>query len=223
MATRFYLPSSGAANISPAYSADWEDTSIATRLRMHTTKLSTAMTTVSFADADDTSRDILFHQYVSDPITAVTITNPTINFQIRAAGGASGNNLFTSLHLRIIQPDGSLRGNILSVTRDNTEVNLTDLQNRQHSSAPTVTVATQDGDRLVVEIGLGGNPNAGDSHSGSIRTGDAAASDLPEDDSSELDRNPWIEISTTIYFILLYGWFVTPPPLPNLAPQVTGY
>ena len=82
-ATRFYLPSSGAAGASPNYTASWEDTSIAARLKCVTTKISSAMTTVSFTDDDETDKDILFRQYVSDPIATQTIQAQTIGFSIR--------------------------------------------------------------------------------------------------------------------------------------------
>ena len=59
MATRFYLPSTGAAAISPNPDAAWEDVSILARLAAVTTKIASAMTTVSFLDNDASNKDIL--------------------------------------------------------------------------------------------------------------------------------------------------------------------
>src|SRR3990167_1198183 len=160
MPTRFYLPSSGSPIplLSPAFSTDWEDTTIGARLRTRTVKSSTAMTTVAFADSNAANRDILFRQYISDPINAISIVNPTIKFQVRAIETGIGNNMFTAIHIRVVDSAGVLRGTILAVTRDDVEINEAALINRQFTNSPTVTVNAQGLDRIVIEIGTGGDP-----------------------------------------------------------------
>ncbi len=73
MPTRFYLPSTGAAAVSPSYAA-WADTGQAgSRLKAVTTKISSAMAGVYVASVAGGERTLI-RQYVSDPIPAQTIT-----------------------------------------------------------------------------------------------------------------------------------------------------
>ena len=199
MATRFYLPSSGTApSITPAFDSAWEDTSIAVRLPVTTYKKNTALTTIAFDDANAANKDVLFRQYISPPLLAQTIAAQTIKFQIRASEPDSGNNLFTVIGIRVVSNNGtSVIGTILSVTRDATEIVLTTLTNRLFS-ATSSSLAVSEGDRLVIEIGLAGDPGNGKSHDGSIRIGDAAGSDLAENDTATTDDNPWVEFATGV-------------------------
>ena len=210
--TRFYLPSSGdpVPVLSPAFDAGWEDLSIGARLRTQTIKSSTAMTTVPFDDANVSNKDVLFRQYISDPIAAVIITNPAVRFQIRAKEGFTSANAFVALHIRVVQPDGNLRGTILSVARDTLELSQPSLMNRSFTASPTVTVNAIDGDRIVIEIGTGGTPSSG-GHDSDLRIGDAVATDLPENDTTTTDLNPWVELSTAITFM---------PPTYNISGNV---
>ena|SRR3990167_7039305 len=196
MATRFYLPSSGTAPVTPTYNSGWEDQTIAARLRCHTYKKSTALTTVSFDDASAANRDVLYRQYISPPLLAQTIAAQTIKFQILASETDAGNNLFTTLAIYVFSNDGTaLVGTILAITRDGTEAVAGTLTNRLFS-ATSSELAVSEGDRLVFEIGLSGDPGNGKSHDGSLRIGDASANDLAEDDTTTTDNNPWVEFVT---------------------------
>jgi len=218
MATRFYLPSTGAAAISPAYNASWEDTSIATRLAAVTAKIASAMTTVDFVDADETDKDILFRQYVSDILPAgQTITgSQALKFQIRGIHANLLNNMYTALGIRVIADSGTFVKTIVSVTRDDSELP-TSLGNRQFTATSLPSnYTTKAGDRLVIEIGASGNPDPTGTHSSSLRIGDADANDLPEDNAATDDYNPWVELTDTLAFGV--GW-VAPPQRP---PAVLG-
>lgn len=200
MATRFYLPSTGAADISPAASAGWETTSLNSYLKAVTTKISSAMTTVSFTDSDATNRDILFRTYVTDPISPQVISAQTLEFQIRAKERATTCNLFTVLNVKVVSNDGSItRGTVLSMQRDATELDELALENRR-LTATTTAVTCHAGDRLVFEIGTGGDPGAGSDHDSDISIGDDSGTDLPEDDTDQNAYNPWIEFPNSLTF-----------------------
>lgn len=198
MATRFYLPSTGSAAVSPAYDAGWEKTDIAARLPAVTTKTSSAMTTLSTTDGGQDNEDHLYRQYISDQIAAQTISAQTLEFQIRASEDDAKGDLYTAIGVRVVSYDGNtVRGTILAVSRDATEV-ATSLTNRRYT-ATTTEVTAEDGDRIVIEIGLGGDPWGSGYHSdGNLRIGDAAASDLPENDTDTNDYNPWVEFPNTL-------------------------
>lgn len=198
--TRFYLPSTGTSPLtSLAADAGWEDTSILTRNKLITTKISSAFVSDSFDDNNAATRDILFRQYVSDPIAAQTISAQTLKFQIRSAIQLSGNSMLTSIGVRVVSNDGAtVTGTILAVTRDGTVLTST-LTNRQFTATTTQVVASAN-DRIVVEIGTGGDPSGSNDHDTLLRVGDASASDLSEDDTSTTDNNPWVEFANPITF-----------------------
>jgi hypothetical protein len=198
MATRFYLPYSGAAPVTPDYDVNWGDTSIAARLPLPTSKTSTTITTITFPqDADDTEKDILFRQYISEPIAAQTITAQTVEFQIRAAEFHALNNLYTTISIRVVSNDGSsVTGTILALTRDATEVT-TVLTNRRFTATTSQVIANAN-DRIVIEIGMGGDPGPNKDHGSTMSIGDNNATDLPEDDTTTDAFNPWVEFPTTI-------------------------
>ena len=205
MATRFYLPASAAVTpISPTPDAAWEDTTLLARAVTDTVTISDAMATVSFTDiTEDNNRDVLFRQYISPTLAAnQTITGAqALKAQIRGSETALSNNMFVSVGVRILGSDGTtVRKTVLAVTRDNVELVLTTLTNRQYtatSAAGNYTTAT--GDRLVIEIGTGGLPIVGDNRS-SLRFGDAAASDLAENDTATSDDRPWVEFTDTLTY-----------------------
>lgn len=198
MATRLYMPSSGTAAVSPAYSSGWEDQSIASRLKCVKTKISSAMTTVSFTDSDDTDRDVLFRQYTSDPIAAQTIAAQTVKIQMRCAEVGQFRNMFLAWAVKVMSNDGSIeRGVLVALQRDGLEATVTTLTNRSDSATSSQVVAQQ-GDRIVIEVGMGGDPTLGSNHDSSLSIGDDSGSDLPEDDTSTDAFNPWVEFANTV-------------------------
>lgn len=201
MATRFYLPSTGTAVVSPAYDVAWDNTTFAARLATVTTPSLTAMTTVADNVNIKLDEDHLYRQYVSDPISSQTIVSGTVTFQIRAAESNTAANLFSSISIRVVSNDGSTfrSPDLLSLSRDDTEWAAA-LTNRSFTGI-TGEVDAQANDRIVIEIGQGGDPTGGGNHNdGTMRIGDNGGSDLPEDDTDTNDYNPWVEFSTTISF-----------------------
>jgi len=206
MATRFYLSASGeTVPISPSPDAAWEDASILARVLCNTVKRNLAMADVSFSDSDAAEKDILFRQYISLPMSAgQTITgSQSIKGQCRVFETLTANALFFTIGIRIIAANGiTVQKTILPVTRDNVEISFVSLINRQFTATSNATnYVTIEGDRLVIEIGAGGNPIVVGSHSSTLRLGDASVTDLTEDNSSTLDDNPWIQLNDTLTFI----------------------
>lgn len=196
MATRLYLPSSGSPPVSPAYDAGWEDITIAARLPCGTTKADTVMTQVVFFDSSPISMDILFRQYISPPLDgAQTISAQEIRFVIGALQGHGNNNMFTSFGVRVFSEDGlTLRSTLLAVTRDQVEL-ITSLISRKNTPSSS-SYSAASGDRIVIEIGTGGDPISAKSHDSAIRIGDEATNDLDLSDSDTDDDNPWVEFAT---------------------------
>lgn len=89
--------------------------------------------------------------------------------------------------------------------RDATELGVSSstLTNRR-DTATSSSLTVEAGDRIIIEIGTGGNPNTGATHSSTISYGDDSGTDLPENDTETAANNPWVEFPNTITFLTAY-------------------
>jgi hypothetical protein len=193
---RYYFPLTEAAAVSPAISGAWEHQNVLRRRLLRTPDSST-LTTVDYSpDGSDhlVNADSHHRQYVSDPLTVQTIPAQTMRLQLQCIENHSANNLFLTWGVFIVSNDGATRKEQLvpaggspstDLKRDGTEV-ATSLTNRG-DTATSAAATTEEGDRLVIEIGLGGTPAAASGvqgHNGDIRWGcNASGGDLPSNDT----------------------------------------
>ena len=197
--TRFYLPNTGAAEISPAFTlqASWTATTGADRIRMPVARIASAMTSkVQAAPGTAANQKWLFRQYVSDPIRGGGSIFGALFGQIRGLESAANDNIDAiSLKLLVVDSAGNLRGTLLPLANYGTIAELnTALRNKIIANGDGLTAVTyQNGDRIVAEIGLT-NTVAGTSVSGSLSFGDDSATDLAEDETATAANNPWLEI-----------------------------
>ena len=197
MATTFYFPSlSEEPSISPDPDAAWEASILLTRLKLVVATTDSLMTTVPYLDLDETSQDILFRQYISDPINAQTLAASAITFIMRSLEDNSLNNLRNTLGIRVLSGDGTVvRGTLFAVTRDNFECTVGTLTNKALTGTSTEVVA-EAGDVIVVEVGMAGDPGVGGTHGGSISIGDDSDTDCAADNVSTDPNNPWLRFET---------------------------
>lgn len=210
MASRIYLPSTGAAPISPAFSTEWDITGSADRIAAVSTRISSAMTAKAIANttsAGNSDRDRLARQYIFGPIVGSHTITGTIKGQIRCNESATNMNLRSQIVVRAVAPNattfrGTLyAGDLATLTGDPTsEWVLTTNTNRAfpRGGAQAITsTAVQDGDYLVIELGGRGHSTI-NFQLGDLVFGDDAGSDLPEDETTTTALNPWIELSYTL-------------------------
>lgn len=213
MATRFYLgtgdvaPDGGA--IAPTFDASWEQTTSAVRARMVPFKRNSAFANLAIAETSTSGTfDFLFRQYISDPLNAVTVTG-TVKGVIRCLESATDADFRAQMLIKVMSRDGSTTtGTLLSHDASGltSEFDATTLTNRKFplawAGAGTAlgSVAAAQGDRLVIEIGIRSHNVTASSRTGTLRFGEASASDLAEDETSTTDNNPWIEFSQTLTF-----------------------
>lgn len=205
MPTRYYLPSTGAAAVSPAFDGSWEKSDQADRIKCVTTKIGSAMGTPARNGAAVNPSDTLVRQYVSDPIGAQTITG-TVKGQVICMETANSNNLMAQLLIKVVSNDGgTVRGTALAhnTAALSNEFALT-LTNRKYprgwsGAGTTLTdVTAQDGDRIVIEVGKR-QESTNSSSTLNVQLGDDGGTDLPEDETdTTTTKNPWIEFSMTI-------------------------
>jgi hypothetical protein len=236
MATRIYLPSSGTALVSPAFDGAWDVTTGADRLWAAAGQQNTAMATKSTAETSASVVNVLSRQYLVGPLTAQTVGG-TIKGQIRCSEANADADYRIQLVVRAVSSDGvTVRGTLRAA---DTEA----LSSEFHTSLRNITVplaslspqalssvVVSDGDWLVIEIGYRSHNTHTTSRAGSFRYGDVATSDLPEDETTTTDLNPWIEFSGDLDIQVMrasqvvgevaHGW--TEPEHPLLVGQVVG-
>lgn len=204
MATKIYLRATAETTLrSPAVDAAWTVTSDLARCVARTAKSSDAMTTVTCANSDNANQNILLRQYVRQLTAGQTVTGAqAMNFQCRASEVTSASNMFTMYGVRIIANDNTtVRKTVVALQIDGTEVVQTTLTNRNNAvNSAATNYTTVEGDVLVIEIGLSGDPTSSNNHASSLRLGDAAAADLAVDDASTTDNNPFVTFTDTLTF-----------------------
>lgn len=214
MATRVYLPSTGAAGVSPAYGSAWEDTTSADRLRGVLTRISSAMATRAApepAAMTTTAQDVLVRQYVLDPMDAQTLSG-TVTGQHLALLSASSGNHYNQLVLRVVSQDGATERAVLyggdtstsnpGSASEHDPVTTTNRTTPRLAVSPgtIVSYGCAAGDRLVIELGYREFNTSSTTHSSTFTFGDDAASDLAVDETTTTQNNPWVELSMNVSF-----------------------
>lgn len=211
MATRMFFSQGTLAPVTPpAPSADWEHISGAgSRKLLQSPDTSTLTSTAYTPDAADhlVSADAHHRTFVSDGLTAQTLTG-NVKAQFQGLEANAGNNVSLTLKVLVISNDGTtVLNTLLAITRDATEL-ATALTNRIFDSVAMGSYACAAGDRLAVEVGVGGTPTGASGtqgHNGTLRFGcNASSGDLPENDTETgTTFRPWIEFANTFTFQLL--------------------
>jgi microcompartment protein CcmK/EutM len=232
LATRFYFPSTGTADISPAFDAEWNDSSSVTRRPLNRLRGTSAFLEVSDTETSALNTwDILLGQFVSAPLQAQTLTG-TFSCVIRARESAAGVNARSQMVVKVVSNDGTtVRGTLFPADTTTTNVNewvvtttATAARNaffpKGTASQGFTSLAIQANDRLVVEVGARTvNTATTAGFTAAMRFGEAAASDLTADETGVVEGNPWIEFSSTLLFQAdLPTGALNRKPLPPLPP-----
>lgn len=212
MATRFYL-SSERSQFTPTFDGSWEDTSlplsVSPRFSSSPTKRNTPWLVRDNTETSSSSTlDALVGQFVSEPLAAQNISGD-VKGVIRAMQSTADSDMRAQMVIRVLSYDfQTVRGTLLAhdVSALTSEFALT-LTNRKFplawtgSGATLTSVAAQDGDRLVIEVGFRAHNTSTANRTGSLDFGDSSGSDLAEDEVSTTQGNPWIEFSATLTFL----------------------
>jgi hypothetical protein len=211
--TRFYFPSTGAADLSPTYSTSWHKTSNAqSSLALVTSKISSAFTTSASIITDTTSgaRYMLARQYVSAPLAAQTIPAGTIKGQMKALESSTGLNATFAFNVSVCDSSGAITQTVLDIQASDATTTPPEfaaaLTNRRFQNSAEATSINYDlltvnqGDRLVIEIGYR-KSNITASRYATFRYGDNSATDLGENNTDTADYCPWLEFNHPIVFL----------------------
>lgn len=176
--------------------------------------MSTTLTSSAFATAAVTettsnvnNRDVLIRQYVSAPLTAQTITG-TLKGQVQISESNASANMLPQIVVNVVSKDGTtVRGTLYGGDTRTTNVDelTTALRNQRIpatgvSPVTLTSVTAQDGDRIVVEIGVRAQNTSNTNYTATANFGDSGASDLTEGGAETTNLNPWVELSANLTF-----------------------
>lgn len=206
--TRVYLPSTGAAAVSPSFSAGWEDTGGADRIALATASGgATTQSTKTVTDTINTiDTDSLVRQYVSPPLNGAQTISGTVKGQAKASESSNAQNARAQVTIYVVSNDGAtVKGTLLNFDASALSSEFsTSAINRKFplaaiSPAALSSVSALDCDRIVIEYGAR-NHSTGTGVTISMVFGDDSASDLAENETASGVFDPWLEFSGSITF-----------------------
>ena len=198
MSTRYYLPSTGAAAENPAFNVAWEKTSEADRLEMVMTKISSSFATKACSENNASADyDVLNRQYVSAPIGAHNFTGCTWKAQVRCMEDNRQANFVIYAAPSCFSNDGQTNRWAGGVGEGATEFDDGELINIA-TGEDVQPLSSQNGDRLIFEIGIRAKQEKTTLYTATMDFGDASGTDLPENETETTQYNPWIEFSHNI-------------------------
>ena len=206
MATKIYLPSSGAPAVTPS---SWIFPEQINPLEFAgvVARINSALTTKTEPTGTTSPIQRVMLRYVIGPLAAQSISG-TVRMVMRCREANAGANATLAMAVKIIQPNGADRATLLAVTSADSASSpyefTTTLDSRRCWKADETepldltTQSATEGDYLVIEIGFRSATTV--SRNIDLRYGDDNASDLTYGDAETNDFNPWVEFSATITF-----------------------
>ena len=109
MATKFYLPSTGAAGILPAYSTSWDDTTTASpsKLRAVIAKGTSNLATKSITETTSTDKHFCIGMWVSDRLAPQAIGAQAITCSISCSEYDAKANMTIHWIVRLVDAAGT--------------------------------------------------------------------------------------------------------------------
>jgi len=205
MTTRFYLPKDALHSLTPAYSDSWEDVSEILRRQMHTFKgegLDADFISVSEVSVL-AQHDVAIFQFISkEQYRAFNFTTlHTVKLQIQANEAEGEADAVLYVIIKVVSSDGNTIRGILYEGEGATEFDngVDNWENRSISANVQNAVNMQDGDYIVLELGVRFNNTETAIQIGREYYRDDSEIDLPENETdTAITKNPWLELSPTL-------------------------
>lgn len=218
MATRLYassidVPKNFGSAITPAFDGNWSSTNNMSRFALHTAHTGSGLTTLQRTKTSSTRQNLGLIQLVSGPLEAsqAITTADTVRAVFEARQNVTGADCSSKMSVRVVSQDGAtVRATLLALDTVTTNINewgttaSSKLFPRMVDADPLKTLSdytTQDGDRIVVEIGfLTANTNFTTSQ-GRITIGDPiGVNDFGYGNSLTGTHVGWVEFSMNLVF-----------------------
>jgi hypothetical protein len=205
VATRFYFPSTTAADVTPATNGLWTYANqVLNRKLVETTASNTAETSGSTIGGFVAGETVLDRRYVSNPLAAQTIFG-TAKMQMRARMFNGGSNVLSRIEAYVVSNDGAtVRGTLFPLANYAGAAYINSVAHRNRpflDGDSAATVVAEAGDRLVLCVGHGTTTATVNSFAQAIYGDPTANTDLPEDSTTAVAGfRPWFELSATLTF-----------------------
>lgn len=203
--TRVYLPSSGAAPISPAVASGWDQTaSVFARMRGRTTVANTALTNFADSFGPASTSQTCAGQWVIGPFLTDGTLSGTVDIVVAGSEGSTSHNIYLALAVRVVKPDGTERGSALfhGQNTGGSEYG-TATRTRIWADLALTSTAYLAGDYLVVEVGPHGQAPASGATFVLIFGDPTSESDWALTTNLSGTGRPWVEFDTPA--ALLFG------------------
>lgn len=205
---RLYLPSSGAAPISPAFASGWENTASADRIAAVSARGTTKNVIKNVAlGTTATNYDLLIRQYIYPLPAGVEFkTTDTVKGQVQAWESTAAADARAQMTIRVMTAASVVRATLFNFDTGvlSSEFDAVNHVGRDFPRGNAVNLqadyTTVSGDYLVMEFGV--RKHATTSASVGLVFGEKGAyvttGALPEDETGSFDKYPWIEFSTDL-------------------------
>jgi hypothetical protein len=200
MAVRFYMPSSGAAPISPAVDAAWErSASVFFRAPSPTVRSNTTLTDKSALFGATTTSQTCWAQFITDTLDLDQLIGGTVSMVIRGLEFSLSEDLHLAFNLWVVTPTLTNRGTLKLQHATATEYAVT-AETRIFNAITLTATNCSAGDRLVMEVGMHGVTPANGGNN-VLRFGDqSATADFALTSGLTTDLNPWWSLSQNVTF-----------------------
>jgi hypothetical protein len=206
--TRLYLPNTGTPAIAPTPHAEWDDVTTVVKALAVVTRINSVLANTGPFNTGAVNTDILVGQFLYALPTGIAFTTSHVIWgQIRCAESNNGANLRSQCIIRVLDSAGTTvratlyAGDLTTLSGNPPSEWSTFTENRQVPRGTNVPVAVNytsvAGDWLCIEVG-GRRHSATTSYSARMQLGDNGATDLPLDESTQNNLNPWIEFTTDL-------------------------
>ena len=205
MATRFYTDPTNVPSVSPGYESvhisRWNDTTQAVRRKLVIDNPgNNNSTSFTVSETSASTNRVLAVQFVSEPLDAnASVGLSVLKGVFRCIENATKSDAEISVFFRKCDQDG-LNDELISSTSflfDGVEFADAVLTSRLCGPSDRANGSISQGQRLIVEVGVGFINTKETEYFGTINVTDNHASDLPENDTETAAYNSWVETGDT--------------------------
>lgn len=198
--TAFYFDTSSPTDVTPA-TTGWESTASALIARnlTTTTKLRTSIASTTIAVANALATDeTLFYRGVSASLKAQTISGTVTGYFRMNLSSITGCTAQSRIKITVVNRAGTAVATLLATTAGAANIGATLTSVQVANAAALSSYACADGDRIVIEIGIGRSVGT-TARNGVISFGSSSATDISAAGSATAN-NPVVTFSGNINF-----------------------
>jgi hypothetical protein len=203
--TRFYTDNSTsliASDITPSVST-WTNTSgsLVSRPKLTIKPVSTVSAFSLAVDNSSSTATTCYYRITTPALVAQTISGTVKGQFLFALSSATGCTAQPRVKITVVNYQGTVVATLLSMWSGSNNITAT-ATNRfcPPSGTALSSYSCADGDRIVIEIGIGRSAGT-TARNGNIRFGTTTAGDLPEDETTTTTNlSGWVEFSNTVKY-----------------------